>query len=167
MRRVVGLARLCRVARCETIRLIFVGWAVALFAVNIAFGLARLYQGEAGAMQTSVQGVLLDLLCLFRPSLLRPTAAHFTANMIVLAATDLGTYRGVGGSHGYVLRISQFGAVLPDLHRGPDRQCTSDPAIDNVVAAPAFTALSCRLQISVYAARCTAQGHVIVSADAN
>jgi len=37
-------------------------WAASLLAVNVAFGLAHLYQGEAGIVQASVQGVLLGLL---------------------------------------------------------------------------------------------------------
>ena len=56
-------------------------WAASLLAVNAAFGMAHLYQGESGTVQAAVQGVLLGLLYLSTGrNLVAPIAAHFTAN---------------------------------------------------------------------------------------
>ena len=74
-------------------------WIVALVAVNAVFGLAHLYQGEAGIIQATVQGVLLGLLYLATGrNLLAPIAAHFTANSCDFVTMYLGLYPGVGGA---------------------------------------------------------------------
>jgi membrane protease YdiL (CAAX protease family) len=71
-------------------------WAVALIAVNAAFGAAHLYQGEAGIVQATVQGVLLGLLYLATGrNLLGPIAAHFTANTCDFVTIYLGLYPGM------------------------------------------------------------------------
>ena len=72
-------------------------WVFALFAVNAAFGLAHLYQGEAGIIQTTIQGLLLGVLFLVTGrNLLAPIAAHFTANTCDFVTMYLGLYPGVG-----------------------------------------------------------------------
>ena len=71
-------------------------WAASLLAVNAAFGLAHLYQGESGIVQATVQGVLLGLLYLATGrNLLAPIAAHFTANNCDFVAIYLGLHPGV------------------------------------------------------------------------
>ena len=71
-------------------------WAASLLAVNSAFGLAHLYQGESGIVQTTVQGVLLGLLYLATGrNLLAPIAAHFTANNCDFVTIYLGLYPGL------------------------------------------------------------------------
>jgi membrane protease YdiL (CAAX protease family) len=71
-------------------------WAASLIAVNAAFGLAHLYQGEAGIAQATVQGVLLGLLYLVTGrNLLAPIAAHFTANTCDFVTIYLGLYPGM------------------------------------------------------------------------
>jgi membrane protease YdiL (CAAX protease family) len=71
-------------------------WAAAILAVNAAFGLAHLYQGESGVVQAAVQGVLLGLLYLATgQNLLAPIAAHFTANNCDFVAIYLGLHPGI------------------------------------------------------------------------
>jgi hypothetical protein len=71
-------------------------WAASLVAVNVAFGLAHLYQGEAGIVQTTVQGALFGLLYLATGrNLLAPIAAHFTANTCDFVTIYLGLYPGM------------------------------------------------------------------------
>jgi membrane protease YdiL (CAAX protease family) len=71
-------------------------WVASLVAVNAAFGLAHLYQGEAGMVQATVQGVLLGLLYLATGrNLLAPIAAHFTANTCDFVTIYLGLYPGM------------------------------------------------------------------------
>ena len=71
-------------------------WAASLLAVNAAFGLAHLYQGESGIVQATVQGVLLGLLYLATGrNLLAPIAAHFTANNCDFVAIYLGLHPGI------------------------------------------------------------------------
>ncbi|HEX8641113.1 MAG TPA: CPBP family intramembrane glutamic endopeptidase [Allosphingosinicella sp.] len=71
-------------------------WVAALLAVNAAFGLAHLYQGESGIAQATVQGILLGLLYLVTGrNLLAPIAAHFTANSCDFVAIYLGLYPGM------------------------------------------------------------------------
>jgi len=73
-----------------------VAWAASLLAVNAAFGLAHLYQGESGIVQASVQGVLLGLLYLATGrNLLAPIAAHFTANNCDFVTIYLGLHPGI------------------------------------------------------------------------
>ena len=70
--------------------------AASLLAVNAAFGLAHLYQGESGIVQATVQGVLLGLLYLATGrNLLAPIAAHFTANNCDFVAIYLGLHPGI------------------------------------------------------------------------
>lgn len=71
-------------------------WAASLLAVNAAFGLAHLYQGESGIVQAAVQGILLGLLYLATGrNLLAPIAAHFTANNCDFVAIYLGVHPGI------------------------------------------------------------------------
>jgi membrane protease YdiL (CAAX protease family) len=71
-------------------------WAGSLLVVNATFGLAHLYQGEAGVIQATVQGVLLGLLYLATGrNLLAPIAAHFTANSCDFVTIYLGLYPGM------------------------------------------------------------------------
>lgn len=71
-------------------------WAASIVAVNTAFGLAHLYQGESGIVQAAVQGVLLGLLYLATGrNLLAPIAAHFTANNCDFIAIYLGLHPGI------------------------------------------------------------------------
>jgi membrane protease YdiL (CAAX protease family) len=71
-------------------------WAASIIAVNGAFGLAHLYQGESGIVQAAVQGVLLGLLYLATGrNLLAPIAAHFTANNCDFLAIYLGVHPGI------------------------------------------------------------------------
>jgi membrane protease YdiL (CAAX protease family) len=71
-------------------------WAASLVVVNAAFGLAHLYQGEAGIVQATVQGVLLGLLYLATGrNLLAPIAAHFAANSCDFVVIYLGLYPGM------------------------------------------------------------------------
>lgn len=71
-------------------------WAASILAVNAAFALAHLYQGEAGIAQAAVQGVLLGLLYLATGrNLLAPIAAHFTANTCDFVTMYLGLHPGI------------------------------------------------------------------------
>jgi membrane protease YdiL (CAAX protease family) len=73
-------------------------WTLAFVAVNTAFGLAHFYQGEAGVIQASVQGVLLGCLYLLTGrNLIAPIAAHFTANTCDFILIYLGVHVGLGG----------------------------------------------------------------------
>ena len=73
-----------------------IAWAASLLAVNAVFGLAHLYQGESGVVQTTVQGALLGLLYLATGrNLVAPIAAHFTANNCDFIAIYLGLYPGL------------------------------------------------------------------------
>ena len=73
-----------------------VAWAAAIVAVNAAFGLAHLYQGESGIVQAAVQGALLGVLYVVTGrNLLAPIAAHFTANNCDFIAIYLGLHPGV------------------------------------------------------------------------
>lgn len=73
-----------------------VAWAAAMLAVNAAFGLAHYYQGEAGVVQATVQGVLLGILYLITGrNLIAPIAAHFTANTCDFVTIYLGLHPGI------------------------------------------------------------------------
>lgn len=73
-----------------------VAWAASILAVNIAFGLAHLYQGESGIVQAAVQGALLGVLYLATGrNLLAPIAAHFIANNCDFVMIYLGLHPGV------------------------------------------------------------------------
>jgi uncharacterized protein len=71
-------------------------WVTSILAVNTAFGLAHLYQGESGVVQAGVQGVLLGALYLGTGrNLLAPIAAHFTANNCDFITIYLGLHPGI------------------------------------------------------------------------
>ena len=73
-----------------------VAWAASILTVNTAFGLAHMYQGESGATQAAVQGVLLGLLYVATGrNLLAPIAAHFIANNCDFVMIYLGLHPGV------------------------------------------------------------------------
>jgi membrane protease YdiL (CAAX protease family) len=73
-----------------------VAWVVSILAVNAAFGLAHLYQGESGIVQATVQGVLLGVLYLVTGrNLLAPIAAHFMANNCDFVTIYLGLHPGI------------------------------------------------------------------------
>jgi len=73
-----------------------IAWAASILAVNAAFGLAHLYQGESGVVQAAVQGALLGVLYFATgKNLLAPIAAHFTANNCDFVAIYLGLHPGV------------------------------------------------------------------------
>ena len=73
-----------------------IAWAASIIAVNAAFGLAHLYQGESGTVQAAVQGVLLGLLYLATGrNLVAPIAAHFTANNCDFVMIYLGLHPGI------------------------------------------------------------------------
>lgn len=72
-------------------------WIAALLIVNLGFGLAHLYQGPSGVVQTSVAGLLLGLLYLATGrNLLVPILAHGVGNSIDFTVIYLGWYPGVG-----------------------------------------------------------------------
>jgi hypothetical protein len=72
-------------------------WAAALLLVNLGFGLAHLYQGETGVVETTIAGVLLGALYLASGrNLVSPMAAHFVSNTIDFVVIYLGRYPGVG-----------------------------------------------------------------------
>jgi membrane protease YdiL (CAAX protease family) len=74
-------------------------WAASLVLVNAAFGLAHLYQGVTGVVETTLAGVLLGALYLASGrNLIAPMAAHFVSNTIDLTVIYLGRYPGVGAS---------------------------------------------------------------------
>ena len=73
-----------------------IAWAASIIAVNAAFGLAHLYQGESGTVQAAVQGALLGLLYLATGrNLLAPIAAHFMANNCDFVMIYLGLHPGI------------------------------------------------------------------------
>ena len=72
------------------------GWLAALVIVNLSFGFAHLYQGEAGITQAAVQGVLLGILYLKTGrNLIAPICAHIVANtcdfVLIYAGLHVGT----------------------------------------------------------------------------
>lgn len=72
-------------------------WIVALIVVNVAFGLAHLYQGPSGVIQATVGGVLLGVLYLVTGrNLVAPVLAHGISNSIDFTVMYLGHYPGVG-----------------------------------------------------------------------
>jgi len=72
-------------------------WAFALILVNVAFGLAHLYQGPSGVIQATVGGVLLGVLYLVTGrNLVAPILAHGIGNSIDFTIMYLGLYPGVG-----------------------------------------------------------------------
>ena len=73
-------------------------WVLALVFVNVAFGLAHLYQGLSGVIQATVGGVLLGVLYLLTGrNLVAPIVAHGLGNSIDFTVMYLGLYPGVGG----------------------------------------------------------------------
>jgi uncharacterized protein len=74
------------------------GWLAALLLVNLAFGAAHAYQGEAGATQAAVQGVLLGLLYLWSGrNLIAPICAHIVANTCDFLLLFSGLHVGLTG----------------------------------------------------------------------
>lgn len=74
-------------------------WLAALVVVNVAFGAAHAYQGEAGVIQAGVQGVLLGVLYLATGrNLVAPIAAHVTANTCDFTLIYLGMHVGLGSA---------------------------------------------------------------------
>jgi membrane protease YdiL (CAAX protease family) len=72
-------------------------WVLALVVVNVAFGLAHLYQGPSGVIQATVGGVLLGVLYLVTGrNLLAPILAHGIGNSIDFTVMYFGLYPGVG-----------------------------------------------------------------------
>ena len=72
-------------------------WIVALIVVNVAFGVAHLYQGPSGVIQATVGGVLLGILYIATGrNLLAPILAHGLGNSIDFTVMYLGLYPGVG-----------------------------------------------------------------------
>lgn len=73
-------------------------WVVALVVVNVAFGLAHLYQGPSGVIQATVGGVLLGILYVATGrNLVAPILAHGIGNSIDFTVMYFGLYPGVGG----------------------------------------------------------------------
>ena len=72
-------------------------WVIALVAVNVAFGLAHLYQGWNGVIEATVGGVLLGVLFLLTGrNLVAPIVAHGLGNSMDFILMYLGLYPGVG-----------------------------------------------------------------------
>jgi uncharacterized protein len=72
-------------------------WVLALVVVNVAFGLAHLYQGWNGVIQATVGGVLLGVLYLVTGrNLVAPIVAHGLGNSLDFILMYLGLYPGVG-----------------------------------------------------------------------
>ncbi len=72
-------------------------WVFALVIVNVAFGLAHLYQGPSGVIQATVGGVLLGILYLATGrNLVAPILAHGISNSIDFTVMCAGLYPGVG-----------------------------------------------------------------------
>ena len=72
-------------------------WTIAIILVNLAFGLAHLYQGASGVIQASVAGVLLGVLYVATGrNLLAPILAHGISNSIDFTVMYFGQYPGVG-----------------------------------------------------------------------
>jgi uncharacterized protein len=73
-------------------------WALSIVLVNAAFGLAHSYQGESGAIQAAVQGVLLGILYLRTGrNLVAPICAHIIANTCDFIMIYAGLHVGVTG----------------------------------------------------------------------
>ncbi len=71
-------------------------WVASLVMVNTGFGLAHLYQGPTGVIETGVGGAVLGGLYLAGGrNLVIPMAAHFTSNAIDFVLIYLGRYPGV------------------------------------------------------------------------
>ena len=78
------------------------GWMAALILVNLAFGAAHGYQGEAGVTQAAVQGVLLGLLYLWSGrNLIAPICAHIVANTCDFLLLFTGLHVGLTGRFPY------------------------------------------------------------------
>lgn len=78
------------------------GWVTALLLVNLAFGVAHGYQGEAGVIQAAVQGVLLGLLYLWSGrNLIAPICAHVAANTCDFLLLFSGMHVGLTGKFPY------------------------------------------------------------------
>lgn len=74
-------------------------WLASLVLVNAGFGLAHLYQGVTGVVETALAGALLGALYLASGrNLVVPMAAHFVSNAIDFAVIYAGRYPGVGPS---------------------------------------------------------------------
>jgi len=72
-------------------------FVIALVVVNVAFGLAHLYQGPSGVIQATVGGVLLGVLYFATGrNLVAPIIAHGVGNSIDFIVMYLGHYPGVG-----------------------------------------------------------------------
>jgi membrane protease YdiL (CAAX protease family) len=72
-------------------------WALALVVVNVAFGLAHLYQGWNGVIQAAVGGALLGVLYLATGrNLVAPIVAHGLGNSLDFTLMYFGLYPGVG-----------------------------------------------------------------------
>ncbi len=72
-------------------------WIGALIVVNVGFGLAHLYQGLTGVIETTLAGILLGALYLATGrNLAVPITAHFVSNTIDFTVIYLGLYPGVG-----------------------------------------------------------------------
>lgn len=72
-------------------------WTIAIVLVNLAFGLAHLYQGASGVIQATVAGVLLGVLYVTTGrNLLAPILAHGISNSIDFTVIYCGAYPGVG-----------------------------------------------------------------------
>ncbi|MGH8244774.1 MAG: CPBP family intramembrane glutamic endopeptidase, partial [Steroidobacteraceae bacterium] len=66
-------------------------WVLALVVVNVAFGLAHLYQGPSGVIQATVGGVLLGVLYVATGrNLIAPILAHGIGNSIDFIVMYLG-----------------------------------------------------------------------------
>jgi uncharacterized protein len=73
-------------------------WGLALVLVNVAFGLAHGYQGEAGVTQAAVQGVLLGVLYMRTGfNLVAPIVAHIVANTCDFVLMFAGHHVGLTG----------------------------------------------------------------------
>ena len=72
-------------------------WVIALVVVNLAFGLAHLYQGPSGVIQNVIAGVLLGTLYIATGrNLIAPILAHGIGNSIDFTVMYAGLYPGVG-----------------------------------------------------------------------
>lgn len=74
-------------------------WIASLLIVNVAFGLAHLYQGVPGVIEAAVGGVFYGLVYLATGrNLIAPMVCHFVSNSIDFTMMYLGLYPGVGVS---------------------------------------------------------------------
>lgn len=72
-------------------------WLGSLALVNLGFGLAHLYQGPTGVVETALAGSLLGALYLAcGRNLVAPMAAHYVSNAIDFGVIYAGLYPGVG-----------------------------------------------------------------------